>query len=146
MRRTLIAVAAVTGAIFPSSVLAQSGPALIDKLYGELEVGLRQEGIAFTPMRTIDGELSDTGEREVWIEIKGDASYGLAGMCDENCVDLDLRAIDSAGLAVASDLGPDDQPLLDLGASPPGLYRIQTTMADCGADRCAYSLRLYRWE
>ncbi|MFJ6024287.1 hypothetical protein ACIQC9_06795 [Brevundimonas sp. NPDC092305] len=146
MYRAVITIAAAASVSLASPVFAQTGSALILRLYGELEAKLRQEGTAFTRMRAVDGFLPNTGQNEVFVPIEAGGRYALIGLCDENCVDLDLTAINSSGVTVASDLGPDDEPVLDLGTDAPGVYRIQTKMADCSAARCAYSLRLYRWD
>jgi S1-C subfamily serine protease len=79
------------------------------------------------------------------LDVQLDAAhdYLIVGACDNDCTDLDLALVDTAGNAIASDTATDDKPVLQFAGPGSGSYRLQVTMATCPAAPCRYGVRVF---
>jgi len=85
----------------------------------------------------------EDGEREGYIYLGGsqDAtwrvnegySFAFAGVCDDDCRDMDLALYDPDGRKIAEDTGPDDHPVVAVAFSQQGTYTIRATTPKCNA-------------
>ena len=71
-------------------------------------------------------------------------SYLIVAVCDHDCPDVDLSLEDQEGVAVATDTGLDDMPMIRFTPSKTALYWIDPTMHACSREPCAYGIAIFR--
>ena len=69
--------------------------------------------------------------------------YVAAGVCDDDCTDLDLFAYDENGTFLTSDEEIDSEPAVGVTVSTPGEYFFEADMYQCETDTCFYAVRVY---
>jgi hypothetical protein len=82
--------------------------------------------------------------QDVELTLRAGERYVFAGVCDEDCADLDFRLYDDRDVTVASDTEPDDTPMITYTPRRTGTYRLRVTMAACSAGPCWWGLGIYR--
>ncbi len=86
-------------------------------------------------------DVLDHGRSDyITLNLRAGKSYGIVGVCDRDCRDLDISLYDSQGNRVASDLGDDDIPTITINPSRSGTYRIRVDMASCDTRNCYYGI------
>jgi hypothetical protein len=90
------------------------------------------------------GTLARGASATVRIHLEAGATYMVAGACDTDCDDLDLRILSPRGSLLDSDLADDDFPVVSVTPSVTGEYTVRVTMARCDTSICYYSLGTYR--
>lgn len=70
-------------------------------------------------------------------------SYGIVGVCDRDCRDLDIALYDSRGNLIASDLEDDDIPVITINPSRSGTYQVRVDMANCKSRLCYYGIGVF---
>jgi hypothetical protein len=90
------------------------------------------------------GALSNgaSGDHTLTVSTAG-ATYGVLGVCDQDCSDVDLTVYDRAGTVVARDLLTDDYPVVKWSAAYSGEYRLRVSMAACRVNPCYYGVQLF---
>ena len=76
----------------------------------------------------------------ITINLRAGTSYGIVGVCDSDCRDLDIALYDSRGNLIASDLEDDDIPVITINPSRSGTYRVRVNMANCNTNVCYYGI------
>jgi hypothetical protein len=150
--RTGVAVAAwvaglcLTGAAFAGK-LNQTSEAEIEKMLGIVAPsGERMGAIRY-------GELPAGGVFSFTFEGNRTLEYYVNAICDDDCTDLNLAVLDSAGVEIDVDNADDAAPSLnvqaDLNRSPvdapipaPRLMTIEVRMLACQAASCAYGISI----
>jgi hypothetical protein len=137
-------VSALCVALAATTPLAAQGGSAEDvnrQMAGALEVftanGMRQ---AATPFR---GSLADGAQASHRVQLTAGVQYVLFGVCDKDCTDFDLQLSDAGGNAVASDVEPDDTPMVRITPTRTGMYTVQGVMASCGQEPCYYGIGVY---
>lgn len=69
--------------------------------------------------------------------------YVAAGVCDDDCKDLDLTAYDGNGTLLDSDEEIDAEPLVGINVSRAGDYFFEASMYTCETDTCLYAVQVY---
>jgi len=70
-------------------------------------------------------------------------AYVAAGVCDDDCTDLDLFAYDESGTLLNSDEEIDSEPVVGVTVITPGEYFFEASMYECETDKCLYAVRVY---
>ncbi len=86
--------------------------------------------------------LKQGGEETTTVTLDGGTLYGVMGVCDSDCGDLDIHLIDSSGNEVAKDLDADDFPIVRTESS--GTYTLRVVMVACSTEPCGYVLKAFR--
>ncbi len=142
--RKMFRAAVVVGAAF---LIAGVSPAcgqgrLLDALIGETTAVFEEEGFApFDSRRT--GELGPGGVAREEIDLQAGTAYGIVGVCDIDCSDLDLRLLDPDGAGVSEDDAGDDGPVLLVTAESSGVFTVEVSMVRCAAASCAWAAQVY---
>lgn len=76
----------------------------------------------------------------ITINLRAGTSYGIVGVCDRDCRDLDIALYDSYGNLIASDLQDDDIPFIRINPNHSGSYRVRVDMAKCNTNSCYYGI------
>ncbi|GJD20991.1 unknown protein [Rivularia sp. IAM M-261] len=79
----------------------------------------------------------------ITLNLRAGTSYGIIGVCDRDCRDLDIALYDSRGNLIASDLQDDDTPFIRINANRSGTYRIRVDMASCSNNPCYYGVGVF---
>jgi hypothetical protein len=69
--------------------------------------------------------------------------YQIVGVCDQDCLDLDLRLFDGNGNLIIEDIGGSNQPNVGVIPTSTGMFTIQARMYECTVAPCYYSVALY---
>jgi len=96
-----------------------------------------------TAVALLLGHLAEGQDNRVTVELRAGSEYKALAECDTRCSDVDLWIYDEKGDLVASDVLPDDIPLVSLTPSRSGRYTFRTGMVSCGAQRCYYGLSVF---
>ncbi|MBD2606768.1 hypothetical protein H6G81_20075 [Scytonema hofmannii FACHB-248] len=102
--------------------------------------GLRGYSLTHEPM--IDA-LDHGRSNYITVNLSAGTSYGMVGVCDRDCRDLDISLYDSRGNRIASDLGDDDIPAITINPSRSGTYQVKVDMASCNTQACYYGIGVF---
>ncbi len=98
----------------------------------------------FMPILT-EGDMLDHQESETYtITLKAGRTYFLMGVCDEDCLDLDLELYDGSGNLISQDNTDDDAPIVEVNVATGGDFTLKVTMYECDIQApCYYGVGLY---
>lgn len=83
------------------------------------------------------------GTDHVWqINLAANTPYTLVGACDADCSNVDIELIDSRGGVIASDMLPDDYPVVNYQPTEAGTYYARLLMQACTRAPCYTGMRL----
>lgn len=141
--RELVRAAVVGAALVIAGVLPACGPErLMDALIGETTAVFEEEGFApFDSRRT--GGLGLGGVAREEIGLQTGTTYGIVGVCDVECSDLDLRLLDPDGASVSEDDAGDDGPVLLVAPERSGAFTVEVSMVRCAAPSCGWAVQVY---
>lgn len=104
--------------------------------------GFREEPRVFDS-RSVVGMLPGGGQVVLEANLRAGERYTVVAVCDEECVDLDLRAHAPGGEEVLDeDVSTDDLPILTFTAVVTGPHPLSVIMSDCRAERCYFALKV----
>lgn len=89
------------------------------------------------------GTLNHDGTTSYTINLQAGKRYGIVGVCDNDCRDLDLILIDSSGRILKRDVENDDMPLITWDATTTGQYTVKVVMANCQRGPCRFAVSTY---
>ena len=89
------------------------------------------------------GSLNSDQAIRVPIPMEAGREYRLAGVCDQDCLDLDLVLVDPSGRAVTSDRLEDAIPILAHVADTTGDFQVEVIMIACALEPCAYRVAAF---
>jgi hypothetical protein len=116
--------------------------AQVDRWLARSRVNIQGMGYSRLAAGPVHGNLNDDATASHSLDVVGGNSYALFGVCDNDCVDLDLRIHDQAGNLIMQDIQTNDTPLLTFTANTSGRYRVQVLMAACTRNPCYYGIEL----
>lgn len=76
----------------------------------------------------------------VWLE--ADLHYVILGVCDQDCLDIDLVLYDENGHVIDKDLMRDDRPAVQARPAWSGPFVIEVAIPVCLASRCTYGVAI----
>lgn len=88
------------------------------------------------------GALQDGGEDRIPFRIRAGINHVFYGVCDADCDDLDLLLLDRNGDMLASDVLPDDVPIVEYTPGADMQVTVVVRMANCDIAPCAYGVAL----
>ena len=149
MRSTSIFVAVLAALLAaPAAARAQASPRegvvqlLQDAAKEATENGYRSASRVFDT-RSLVGMLPRGGTVVVEANLRAGVRYTVVGVCDTDCVDLDLRVHAPDGDEVLDeDVSTDDVPVLTFTATRDGPHPVAVIMAECRADLCYFAVRV----
>jgi hypothetical protein len=142
----------------PNGGLAMSTGALTDpETQGNTDD--RWEAQVFRQLNRLERIMSDNGlsrSHEVGTEalnqnqsgnftigLQAGRQYGIVGVCDTDCRDLDLALVGPNGSVLERDISDDDLPFLLFRAKVTGTYKVRVAMARCLAGPCRYGVTAF---
>jgi hypothetical protein len=146
------------GAQAPSTQTAPSGPVQQAQITAEqrtqflarvtqyLDGVTQQMGGGATPAPGFTDESAEMlpGTDHRWqVELVAGTPYRFLGACDDDCSNLDIELIDvTTGGVVASDMLPDDFPIVDFTPQANGRYIVRMLMQTCTVAPCFAGTRV----
>ncbi len=82
--------------------------------------------------------LRDNLSSAITLRLQQGTTYRIAGYCDQDCSDLDLRLQNSAGETLVSDTAIDDYPKLTFTPRVGGQYTVRVSMITCKVSPCYF--------
>ncbi len=121
--KELATVAAISATCFfaPTAVRADNSQ-YVNEVGGQLtraaiRAGLRGYTLTHKPFIDL---LAHRRSDYITINLRAGTSYGIVGVCDRDCRDLDIALYDSYGNLIASDLQNDDIPFIRINPNYSG--------------------------
>jgi len=143
MRSLVFAVAAVTLFLSAGRVEAQALDPLTATLIDSATVRFEAQGFT-REGRIRSGRLINGAEDLITLELRGGFNYAIMGVCDGNCVDLDLVLTHADGTRVDADFEADDVAIVGADVIRDSVFRVTVSMAMCsGVERCGYSVAVF---
>ena len=99
--------------------------------------GFSMQGTAFT------GTLNDDADESILINLNSGQRYAIAGVCDNDCSDVDLQVYSTDGSKVGEDMQTDDKPVVIFTAGYSGQFRVKILMATCRTNPCYYGVQIF---
>lgn len=127
-------------------VRAQRGQEYEDVARRQLDA-LRKTAVehGYTAVRDYHLDRLDGDSRaSLFLTLQAGVSYLFAGVCDQDCSDIDMRLYDPKRALVASDEEDDDVPVIQMSPKESGEYRIEVEMYECSAEPCYYGIGFFR--
>lgn len=90
--------------------------------------------------RDFSGSLRDGYFRIHNVTLRSGYDYTFAGVCDDDCDDLDLQLFDENGNLIDEDLLADDVPVVSVSPSWTGVFHVKVIMASCYIEPCRYAV------
>jgi hypothetical protein len=145
--RVLVASLTIAVTILPASVAAQNAQNAWEVQVKHLlennhdlvaQLGGRESHEIMT------GHLDRGASTWIRYQLDADVSYLFAGVCDEDCSDLDLRLYDETGTLVDADVESDDGPMVRVTPKHSATFRLRVTMARCTDSPCYFGVAVYK--
>ena len=138
LRRALPFLAALlTVSAVPATAHAQSA---IERLTTEATRLMSNAGL--TSRSQHDGSLRQGETTELTLKLAAGEQILIAGFCDEDCSDLDLRVIQN-GTTLGEDILDDDAPMVTLPNFAGGTVTVRVEMPACSVAPCAFRVMVF---
>jgi hypothetical protein len=136
-----LTVMATGGANSASSSSSSSGTSQYDQqVNNQLDVAERNATGMTRLFRSPIFRLNEGATQDYPVSIGAGQRYTIAGVCDNDCPDLDIKLLDATGTEVASDTATDSVPVVSYAASKSGLFTVRVVMYDCNVAPCSAGL------
>ena len=89
------------------------------------------------------GTLNDDADESILVNLSAGTRYAIAGVCDQDCNDVDLQVFSSDGTKIGEDLQTDDKPVVIFTAGYTGQFRVKVLMATCSTNPCYYGVQVF---
>ncbi len=76
------------------------------------------------------------------VTLTGGGQYQLAGVCENDCSNIDAHLYDANGREVDKDTESDDFPIVGVGSG--GSYTLVIDMVACSKDACGFAAKAFR--
>ena len=128
-----------------ASLSAEERAQLEQLVRNYLDEAVRRNGGGTNPAPGFSDEITDLqpGADHRWqVDLVGGANYRILGGCDNECANLDIELVDARGAVVASDLGPNDFPVVNFSPAANGRYIVRIMMQACSVAPCYAGARV----
>jgi hypothetical protein len=105
----------------------------------QLAPGFRQDSGIPEMITAINLNQSPNNQQ---VNLVAGADYRIVGVCDAECNNVDVELIDPSGVVAASDVLPDDVPLVAFRPTIAGTYTIRTHLRTCTVEPCYVGTRV----
>lgn len=91
----------------------------------------------------MSGSINDDADANITVSLIAGTQYAVAGVCDNDCTDVDLQVYAADGTKLGEDLDTDDHPVVAFTASYSGQFRVRVMMATCNTNPCYYGVQVF---
>lgn len=121
----------------PATARAQS---VIDQMTAAATEMMANAGM--TRRSQHDGSLAQGSTTDLSINIAAGSQVLIAGFCDEDCSDLDMR-VSQNGTMLGEDILDDDAPMVTLSNWTGGTVTVRVEMPACSVAPCAFRVMVF---
>lgn len=89
------------------------------------------------------GALRDHGTESFTLELQAGHTYALLGVCDADCMDIDLRLFNQDGDEVDADIETTYYPIVEVQPVHTAQFRVHVVMATCQTSACRYGVGVF---
>lgn len=110
-----------------------------------LDEAVRRNGGGMSPAAGFNDEIADmqpSTDHRWQVNLVAGTPYRILGGCDNECSNLDIELIDSRGGVVASDMSPNDFPVVNFTPAANGSYIVRVLMQACSVAPCYAGARV----
>lgn len=128
-----------------ASLSAEERAQLESLVRGYLDAAQQAYAQGFRPAAGINDEVTSLqpGRDHRWqINLTGGTGYRFVGGCDNECSNLDFELLDNSGAVVASDMLPDDVPVVNFTPAANGRFTLRILMQTCTVAPCYAGARV----
>lgn len=113
----------------------------VNQMLAQMQQQQGGEAVASIPDQIM--ELQPGTDHRQQVALTGGTGYRIDGACDGDCTNLDIELIDvRTGGVVASDMLPDDFPIVSFTPPADGQYIVRTMMQACSVAPCFAGTRV----
>lgn len=135
-----IANATAPAVVGTSTTSAADWASLSARLFDAAGTKFAERGYGPTSF-THSGQLNNNVSDRFPVHLSGQQTQ-ILGACDNDCKNIDMQLIDSAGKVVGEDTENDDFPIVST-TNQSGDYTIVVKMVACSAAPCHYSVKMW---
>lgn len=121
----------------PAAARAQS---VIEQLTTSATEMMTKSGM--TRRSTHNGSLRQGETTDITIKLAAGQQIVIAGVCDEDCSDMDLRVIQNS-TTLGEDILDDDAPMVALQNFAGGTVTVRVEMPACSVAPCAFRVMVF---
>jgi hypothetical protein len=103
----------------------------------QLDTFERGQASAVRLFRSPIFRLNEGADRDFVVSLIAGVNYKIAGVCDNDCPDLDIKLIDQDGNTLANDALTDSLPIVTYRPTRGGPYKVRVVMYDCNSAPCS---------
>ncbi len=143
---TLAAIGAISTSLFVAPTVARADNSrFLNDVSEQLVKALAASGFGgYSPTHEpVMDSLYQGRSHYININLQAGTSYGIVGVCDRDCRDLDIALYDERGNLVTSDAQDDDIPAISVTPYRSGRYQVRVDMANCDSGLCYYGLGVF---
>ena len=89
------------------------------------------------------GSLVHGRSKTVDLKLNAGTTYLIAGACDNDCTDLDLKLFDENWNMIDSDIDDDDRPVVAVTPMRTAIFHVRSIMVSCMDSPCAIGLGVF---
>lgn len=108
----------------------------------QAERRLHEAGYAESESR--QGVLNTDESASFTVRLERGVSYVLAGVCDPDCLELQLALFAPNGYEIDAARSAGNAPILRIHPREPAAYRVQVVMSRCTTNPCRYGVGVFR--
>jgi hypothetical protein len=124
----------------PATIVARPAPTLGQydaQVNAQLDTFERGQSSAVRLFRSPIFRLNEGADRDFVVSLIAGVNYKIAGVCDNDCPDLDIKLIDQDGNTLANDALTDSLPIVTYRPTRGGPYKVRVVMYDCNSAPCS---------
>jgi len=105
-----------------------------------LVLSVADAGLVYNP---VVGTLESNTYRDIAVKLYKGERYALIGVCDDDCLNLNMRLYDEDGEFVGANTRVGTHPDLEIIPRHTQRFTLRMIMKRCAADPCYYGLGVY---
>jgi hypothetical protein len=124
----------------PATIVNRPAPATGQydaQVNAQLDTFERGQSSAVRLFRSPIFRLNEGADRDFVVSLIAGVNYKIAGVCDNDCPDLDIKLIDQEGNTLANDALTDSLPIVTFRPTRGGPYKVRVVMYDCNSAPCS---------
>ena len=107
-----------------------------------IETILQDSG--YRPAGSLAYGTLNAGDRESRpISMTIGSRYIIAGVCDQDCTNVDLKLLAPDGAQLADNTAPDNRPTMSLTSPGTGQFTVTVVMAGCRQSPCYWGFQVF---
>jgi antitoxin component YwqK of YwqJK toxin-antitoxin module len=138
------------GNAIPSNEFEEMVLSYLEGAYGAAKEWGREWGLSLEPLfHSFLGDLPEAGQEIVPVELPENQGLLFIGVCDDDCLELDLLVKDGSGNILGEGLEGfvdefgEDTPMHGIDAMPASTVQVEVSMEACSVEPCYYAVGIF---